>query len=95
MYIEKKRNRLFLLDDYIKEDAIFWPLEIHLNFQLHPTEPANYTDSYIRVRKRIVDKEIGMLHGSTTILTTAMQVLSSLLKLTVSEEQEEEGCLRT
>jgi hypothetical protein len=28
---------------------------IHLNFQLHPIEPANYTGSYIKVRKRIVD----------------------------------------
>ncbi len=60
----------------------------------NPTEPANYTGSYTRVRKRIVDTEIAMPQGSRTILVTVMQMLS-LLKLTVSEEQEEEGGLRT
>jgi hypothetical protein len=61
----------------------------------NPTEPANYTVSYTRVRKRIVDTEIAMRQGSRrTILTTAMQGLS-LLKLTISKEQEEEGGLRT
>ncbi|MFL6523703.1 MAG: hypothetical protein ACJ71B_09520 [Nitrososphaera sp.] len=41
----------------------------------------------------IVDTEIAMQQSSRTIVTTAMQMLS-LLKLTVSEEQEEEGDLR-
>jgi hypothetical protein len=50
------------------------------------TEPANYTGSYTRVRKRIVDTEIAMHQSPRTIVTTAMQMLS-LLKLTVSEEQ--------
>ena len=60
----------------------------------NPTEPANHTDSYTRVREIIVDTEIAMQQSSRrTILTTAMQVLS-LLMLTVSEEQEEGG-LRT
>jgi hypothetical protein len=54
----------------------------------HPTEPANYTGSYTTVRKSIVDTEIAMPQGSRTILTTAMQMLS-LLKLTMSEEQED------
>ncbi|HKI09959.1 MAG TPA: hypothetical protein VKA09_16330 [Nitrososphaeraceae archaeon] len=61
----------------------------------NPTEPANYTGSYTRVRKRIVDTQIAMKQSSRrTILTTTMQKLS-LLKLTGSPEQEEEGGLRT
>jgi hypothetical protein len=68
--------------------------EIHLKIQLHPTEPGNYTGSHTKVRKRIVDKEMAMHQSSTTILTTAMQVLS-LLKLRVSDEQEEGGGLKT
>ena len=68
-------------------------LETRLTFQLHPTEPANYTSSYTRVGKIIVDTEIAMQQSSRTTVTTAMQMLS-LLKLTVSEEQEEEGGLR-
>jgi hypothetical protein len=59
------------------------------NLQLHPTEPANYAGSYTKVRKSIVDKEIAMTRSASTILTSAMQKLS-LLKMTVSEEQEEE-----
>ena len=58
----------------------------------NPTDllPANYRGSYTRVRKGIVDTEIAMHQSSRrTALTTAMQVLS-LLKLTVSEEREEE-----
>ena len=58
----------------------------------HPTEPANYTGSYTRVRKRIVDIEIAMQQSSTIILITAEEMLSSL-KLRVSEEQGEEGGL--
>jgi hypothetical protein len=54
------------------------------------TEPTNYTGPYTRVRKRIVDTEIAMQQSSRTIVTTAMQMLS-LLKLTVSEEQDEGG----
>jgi hypothetical protein len=66
-------------------------LQIRLTFQLHPTEPANYTGSYTRVRKRTVDTEIAMHQGSRrTILTTTMQMLP-VLKLTVSEEEQEEG----
>ena len=63
---------------------------IRLNFQLHPTEPANYMGSYTTVRKEIVDREIAKHQSSRTILTTAMQMLS-LFKLTVSEEEEEGG----
>jgi hypothetical protein len=66
--------------------------ETDLNFQLHPTEPANYTGSYTTARKRIVDTENAMQQSSRTIATTAMQTLS-LLKLRVSPEQEEEGGL--
>ena len=68
--------------------------KIRSNFS-HPTEPANYTGSYTRVTKRNIDKEIGMHQGSTTLLTAAMQVLSSLLALTGSHEQEEGGVRRT
>jgi hypothetical protein len=46
------------------------------------------------VRKRIVDTEIAMQQSSRTLLITAMEMLS-LFKLRVSEEQEEEGGLRT
>lgn len=64
--------------------------QIRLSFQLRPTEPADYTGSYTRVRKRIVDTEIAMHQSSRrTEVTTAIQMLS-LLKLTVSEEREEE-----
>jgi hypothetical protein len=67
---------------------------IRLKIQLHPTEPANYTGSYTRLRKRIVDTEIAMHQDSRrTILISTMQVLS-FLKLAISEEQEEGG-LRT
>jgi hypothetical protein len=60
----------------------------------NPTEPANYTGSYTTVRKkRIVDTEIAMQQSSRIILITAEEMLS-LLKLTVSEEQEKGG-LRT
>ena len=59
----------------------------------NPTKPANYTASYTTESKEIVDKEIAMHQSSRTILVTAMQMLS-LLKLTVSEKQEEGG-LRT
>jgi hypothetical protein len=55
-----------------------------------PTEPANYTGSYTRERKRIVVTEIAMSQGSKTILMTVTQTFS-LLKLTVSEEQEVGG----
>jgi hypothetical protein len=58
----------------------------------NPTEPANYTGSYTTVGKIIVDTEIAMQQSSRTTVTTAMQTLS-LLKLTVSLEQEEEGGL--
>jgi hypothetical protein len=51
------------------------------------TAPANYTGSFTTVSKEIVDTEIAMHQGSRIIVTTAMQMLS-LLKLTVSEEQE-------
>ncbi|MDQ3837085.1 MAG: hypothetical protein M3270_09155 [Thermoproteota archaeon] len=64
-------------------------LQIRLNFQLHPTEPANYTGSYTRVRKIIVDTEIAVHRSSRTILITAKQILSLLV--TVSEEHEEGG----
>ena len=75
--------------------------QIRLNFQLHPTEPADYTGSYTTARKEIVDIEISMHQSagtaiiiatitiaSRTIATTEMQTLL-LLKLTVSEEQVE------
>jgi hypothetical protein len=61
---------------------------------LGSTEPTNYTGSYTSVRKEIVDIEIAMYGSLGTILTTVMQMLSSP-KVTVSEEQEEEGGLRT
>jgi hypothetical protein len=58
----------------------------------HPTEPANYTGSYIRIRKRIVDTEIAMHQGSRrTVIITTLQMLS-LLRPKASEEQE--GSLR-
>jgi hypothetical protein len=44
-------------------------LEIHLNFQLHPTEPANYRDSYTTASKEIVDTEIGMCLSDGIIMT--------------------------
>jgi hypothetical protein len=66
----------------------------------NPSEPANYTGSYIIVRKEIEDTEIAMYQSAdtviittitttttTTITTTAMQMLC-LLKPRVSEEQE-------
>jgi hypothetical protein len=59
----------------------------------NPTEPVNYRGSYTTVRKRIVDTEIAMQQSSRIILITAEEMLS-LLKLTVSEEQEKGG-LRT
>ena len=60
----------------------------------HPIEPVNYRGTYTTMRKRIVDTEIAMKQSSRTLLITTMEMLS-LLKLTVSEEQEEEGGLRT
>ena len=59
----------------------------------HPSEPADYTGSYTRLKKRIVDTEIAMPQGSRTIVTTAVQMLS-LIKLTLSEGQQEEGALK-
>jgi hypothetical protein len=56
----------------------------------NPTEPSNYTGSYTRLRKKIVDTEITMRQRSGTIL---LQMLP-LLKLTIFEEQKEEGGLR-
>ena len=68
----------------------------------NPSEPANYTGSYIIVRKEIEDTEIAMYQSvdrviiidtinivsrTTIITTTAMQMLC-LLKPRVSEEQE-------
>jgi hypothetical protein len=69
----------------------------------NPSEPANYTSSYIIVRKEIEDTEIAMYQSAdrliidtidiisrttiTTTTTTAMQMLC-LLKPRVSEEQE-------
>jgi hypothetical protein len=70
--------------------TLFW---IHLIFQLHPTEPANYTGSYTTFMKEIVDIEIAMHQSSRPILVTSTQNLS-LLKLTVSKEREGRG-LRT
>ena len=55
----------------------------------NPTEPANYTGSYITASREIVDIEIAMYQSAGTIVTTAMQLL--LLKLTASEEEQEEG----
>jgi hypothetical protein len=43
----------------------FW---IHLNFQPHPTEAANYTGSYTSVRKGIVDIEIAMYQSAGTVI---------------------------
>jgi hypothetical protein len=42
MLIKKKHSRLLLLDDFILKGHnfyLFYPLEMNLNFQLHPTEP--------------------------------------------------------
>jgi hypothetical protein len=66
---------------------------------LDSTEPANYTGSYTTVSKEIIDIEIAMRNRNApelkyNTLVTATQVLLSLLKLTVSEEQEEKGGLR-
>src|SRR5215212_4576732 len=41
-----------ILDRIILSLTLF---QIHLNFQLHPTEPANYTGSYTTLRKEIED----------------------------------------
>jgi hypothetical protein len=70
------------------------------NTQQHPTEPANYTDCYLTVRKEIADIEITLYRNPgtviidiitfaprTIIITTAMQM--PLVMLKVSEEQEE------
>jgi hypothetical protein len=63
-----------------------------LNFQPHPTEPANYRGSNNTEAKEIADIEIPMYQSAGTIVTTAVQLL--LLKLTASEEEQEEGGLR-
>jgi hypothetical protein len=80
------------------EVHIYFHLQIRLNFQLSPTEPANYTGSYTTGAKEIVDIEIAMYQSAGTLITdtltiaarrtvtTAMQMLW-LLKLTVSQEQ--------
>jgi hypothetical protein len=62
------------------------------------TEPANYRGSYTTARKEIVDIEIAMHQNSRTLLidtiartaivTTAIQQMLWLLKLTLSREQE-------
>ena len=65
------------------------------------TEPANYRGSYTTARKEIVDIEIAMYQSAGTLIigtitiaartiVTTMQLLW-LLKLTVSQGQEEGG----
>ena len=76
------------LRDEIEGTKFGWIYQV--KFVSDSTEPANYRGFYTRVRKRIVDTEIVMPQSSRTILITAVQMLS-LLKLTVSEEQEEGG----
>jgi len=39
---------------------MYFHLQIHLNFQLYPIEPANYRGSYTKGSKEIVDIEIAM-----------------------------------
>src|SRR5919112_3542041 len=83
-YRDRKNLRLGIL-------MMIRRIRLKTGIVLGSTEPANYAGSYTRVRKRIVHTEIEMHQGSRrTILTTTMQMLS-VLKLTVSEEQEEEG----
>ena len=70
----------------------------------NPSEPANYTSSYIIVRKEIEDTEIAMYQSAdrliidtidivsrttiTTTTTTTAMQMLCLLKPRVSEEQE-------
>jgi hypothetical protein len=54
------------------------------------TEPANYRSSYSSASNEVVDIKITMCQSASTIVTTAIELLL-LLKLTVSEEQEEGG----
>ena len=56
MNIKKKQNRLPLLDDYIQKSIRLCHLEIRLNFQLHPTEPENFTPDYISPLEEEVKK---------------------------------------
>ena len=56
----------------------------------NPTEPANYRGSYTATSKEVVDIKIAMCQSASTIVTTAIE-LFLVLKLTVSEEQEEGG----
>jgi hypothetical protein len=75
-------------------------LEIRLNFQLHPTEPAKYRGSYTAASKEIVDIEIAIYRNAGIVIsytitvapeTIVIATMGLLLKLTVSEEQEEGG----
>jgi hypothetical protein len=68
--------------------------QIRLNFQLHPTEPANYRGSYTAVSKEIVDIEISLYRhariviiGTITVAlgTIATIAMKLLLKRTLSE----------
>jgi hypothetical protein len=73
----------------------------HLNFQLHPTEPANYRGSHTTGSKEIADIEV-IKHRNAEIIEIAgtisiglvsivITTMEELGKLTISEEK---GCSR-
>jgi hypothetical protein len=98
MHIKKKHSRLLLLDDYIKK--LYFSschLEIHLNFQLHSTDPANYRASYSSISKEIVDTKITMRSDGVLIMTgvsttaavgvIAKTTMEVLLSMRISEKE--------
>ena len=61
---------IFVLEPCNTYDISGW--KNRTNSVLDSTEPANYTGSYTRVRKRIVDIEIAMDQSAATIITTSL-----------------------
>jgi hypothetical protein len=53
---------------------MYFHLQIRLNFQLHPTEPANYRGFYTKGSKEIVDIEIARYENSGTIIAVSITI---------------------
>lgn len=73
----------------------FCHLEIRLDFQPHPTEPALYRGSYTTGSKEIVDTEITLHRNAGIVIEHTITILPEirvasmmkvLLKLTVCEQ---------
>ena len=58
------------------EVYVYFILEIRLNFQLHPTEPANYTGSYTTVSKEIANTEIAMSQSADRVTIDNINIVS-------------------